>query len=91
MIKASVRPGSAPTTAARSRKVSAGRWRLRAEVLSALSEEISDPAVRAMMLGIAANYTRRGQGGVPDASGRLIRTGLRYVARARESIVAEGA
>jgi hypothetical protein len=87
MIEASVRPGSAPTTAARSRKVSAARWRLRAEVLSALSEEISDP----MMFGIAANYTRRGQGGVPDASGRLIRTGLRYVARARESIVAEGA
>lgn len=64
--------------------------------MSSLSEEVSEPAVREMMVRIAANYDgcakpQNGAEGVPDKTGRLIRMGLRYIARAREAVVSEGA
>jgi hypothetical protein len=63
----------------------AGRWRVRAEVMSTLSEEVSDPMARAMMLRIAAGYDRRAKRqnsaeGVPDMRSRRIRAGLQYLA-----------
>jgi hypothetical protein len=93
-----VRLRSLPVTTARPRKIinNVGRWRLRAAVMSSLSEEVSEPAVREMMVRIAANYDgcakpQNGAEGVPDKTGRLIRMGLRYIARAREAVVSEGA
>jgi hypothetical protein len=38
--------------------IGAGHWEMRAEEMRALAEEASDPAVRAMMLRMAADYER---------------------------------
>src|SRR5580658_242227 len=91
-----VRLRSLPVTTSRPSKIinNVGRWRLRAAVMNSLSEEVSEPAVRAMMVRIAANFDGRakGQNGaadVPDETGRPIRVGLRYIAQAREALVNE--
>ena len=42
-------------------KASPRRWRMRGEKIRTLASSASDPEVRAMMLGIAADYERRGK------------------------------
>jgi hypothetical protein len=39
----------------------AAHWHMRAEEMRALTEEVNDPAVRRMMLGIAADYESRAE------------------------------
>lgn len=52
------------------RFMTATHWRMRAEEMRALAEEAQESTVRAMMLGIAANYDWRAESAADHAASK---------------------